>query len=527
MTGGLIQLVAYGYDDLYLTHNPQITFFKVVYRRHTNFSTETIPQKFVNPPDFGKKSTCIISKGTADLMGDMHLVVKLPKIREFADSRTKFAWVKRIGHAIIKSIEIEINGRTIDKHYGEWLTIWSELTGEINGDHSRGIKKMIGDIPELTNFTNSKDEYTLFIPLKFWFCRGSGLTLPLVCLQYCDVKINVEFEEAENCYMMTPSHYIVCRDNIVNFLPYEYIEQNIDGNIRAGIFIDFDINSKKMYYYKITPDKLTSVPVASTFDSSSTNQTAINALLSSPSGLKYSIVGKSSGFSTFGEFNNFSMIYSAQKIRNLNIVDSFFLIDFHYLDDDERYKFVQSKHDYLIEQLFYTPDIAIDSSNFNAKIIAEHPCKLMTWVTQLEYIKKSKDYFNYTDSYQNKIFDVDKYDVKFGYPVGKSLINTETILMNGNPRLSLRNASFFDKMQPFEHTKHTPLAGINMYSFATQPFVTYPTGTCNMSQIDNLEVQLILSPKINVNNRALFRCYCLCYNVLRIVSGLAALVFSK
>ena len=527
MSGGLIQLVAYGYDDIYLTSDPQITFFKIVYRRHTNFSTEPIPQYFINPPDFGKKSTCIISKGAADLMGQVHLVVKLPKVRSFTDPLLKFAWVKRIGFSLIKSIEIEINGRVIDKHYGEWLSIWSELTGEINGLHERGMKKMIGDIPELTDYTNGKDEYTLFIPLKFWFCRSTGLALPLVSLQYCDIKINVEFEEAENCYILTPTHYIKCRNDIVNFVPYEYIEQNIDGDIRAGIFINFDVNTRRLYYYKITDKKLMSIPVASTFDTSSSNKTAINALLNSPSGLKYLIVGKSSEYSAFAEFGNDSLIYPTQKIRNLNIVDCFLLIDYHFLDEDERFKFSQSKHDYLIEQLFFTPDIEIDSSNHNAKIISEHPCKLMAWITQMAYIQKSKDYYNYTDTYQNKVFVTDDFDVKIGTPVGKSLIKTETILMNGNPRLSLRDSVFFDGIQIMQHTKYTTFPGINLYAFGVSPFAIQPTGTCNTSQIDNIQVQLNLSSIVNVNNKAIFRGYCLCFNVLRIVSGLAGLVFTK
>ena len=100
MTGGLIQLVAYGLEDLYLTSDPQITYFKVVYRRHTNFTIEQIPQYFINTPNFGKKSTCILSKN-ADLIGNATLVVTLPKIKKITDPKVKFAWVKRIGFAKI------------------------------------------------------------------------------------------------------------------------------------------------------------------------------------------------------------------------------------------------------------------------------------------------------------------------------------------------------------------------------------------------------------------------------------------
>ena len=460
-------------------------------------------------------------------MGQIHLVVTLPKIGPFSDPNLKFAWVKRVGFALIKSIEIEINGRSIDKHYGEWLNLWAELTGEINGLHSRSLHAMTGDVPDMTNFTNNKDQYLLFIPLQFWFCRNVGSALPLISLQYCDVKINVEFQDASYCYMMGPSHYIKCRDDIANFMPFEYIEQNINGDIRAGIFLDYDINTKKLYYYKITQNPLTSIPVSSTFDTSNSNLAAINALLSSPAGLIYTITGKSSAYTTFAEFNNFTSVYSTANRININLGQTFLLVDYHFLDDDERIKFAQAKHDYLIEQLFCTPDIPINSGNYNAKIIGEHPCKLIVWVTQLSYVNTSRDYYNYTDSYQNKVFKSDNFDVGIGKPVGKSLITQETILMNGNPRLTLRDSVYFDGIQVLQHTKQSILPGINMYSFGEHPFLLQPTGTCNLSQIDNLQIQMLLQSMINANQTATFRGYCLVYNVLRVVSGLAAPVFTK
>lgn len=526
MTGALIQLVAYGLDDLYLTHDPQITYFTVVYRRHTNFTSEEIPQPFINQPNFGKKSTCVISKN-ADLIGEINIVVTLPKIRTPNNDTIKFAWVKRIGFALIKSVEVEINGRIIDRHYGEWLNIWAELTGEINGDHKVGLKKLIGDVPEMTEFTDSKEEYTLYIPLQFWFCRSSGAALPLVSLQYSDVKINVEFEEASKCYFLSPTHYIKCRDDIVNFEPFEYIEQNIDGVIAAGIFIDYDVNYKRLYYYKITDEKFVSIPVASDFNTSSSNASAITALLSSPQGLKYSIIGKTSGYSTFADFNNFTVTHSTSRIRNLDISNCYLLVTYFYLDEEERYRFSQTKHDYLIDQLFFTPDIDIDNANFSGAIIADHPCKLMVWVVQLSYIKTAKDFYNYTDSYQNKLSDSENYAVGIGTPIGNSLINTQTILMNGNPRVSVRDASYFDTIQKHMHTKYSTLPGINMYSFGLYPFIEQPSGACNMSQIDNIRVLLNLSSVVNINNHATFRAYCLCSNVLRIVGGLAATVFLK
>ena len=116
MGGGLMQLVAYGAQDIYLTGNPQITFFKVVYRRHTNFSMEAIEQTFSGSPDFGRKVYCTISRN-GDLIHRVYLQVKLPAVTAKAASYHR--WVNYVGHALIKSVEIEIGGQRIDKHYGD------------------------------------------------------------------------------------------------------------------------------------------------------------------------------------------------------------------------------------------------------------------------------------------------------------------------------------------------------------------------------------------------------------------------
>ena len=241
MSGGLIQLVAYGQEDLFLTKNPQITFFKIVYRRHTNFAREHIEQQFINTPDFGKKSTCIIAK-EGDLMGGIVLKIILPRIKNCGPNN-KFAWIRRIGYAMIKYIEIEIDNKIIDRHYGEWLHLFSQLTTRNIDDH--GLDKLIGNVPELTEFTSSKPEYTLYIPLQFWFCRTPGLAMPLVALQYSEIKINIEFYDLQDCYYLNPTHYIQCSDSFANFEKNESLYQNFNGIDRFGIFSHYDTLKKR------------------------------------------------------------------------------------------------------------------------------------------------------------------------------------------------------------------------------------------------------------------------------------------
>ena len=144
MGGGLMQLVAYGAQDIYLTGNPQITFFKVVYRRHTNFSMESIEQTFNGTPDFNRKVVCTISRN-GDLIHRVYLQVELPSVQAADDSY--FRWVNWVGHALIKNVEVEIGGQRIDKHYGDWLHIWNELTQ--TAGKQRGYASMVGNVDRL------------------------------------------------------------------------------------------------------------------------------------------------------------------------------------------------------------------------------------------------------------------------------------------------------------------------------------------------------------------------------------------
>lgn len=196
MGGGLMQLVAYGAQDVYLTGNPQITFFKVVYRRHTNFSMETVEHTLNGNPDFGRQSHVTILRN-GDLATRIYLKIRLNSVRldlsnSTSDERLSVAWVRRLGHSLLRHVEVEIGGSRIDKQYGTWLDIWYELTHEDNQD--RGYREMIGDVDELTRLhpvsatsTEVIPEYTLYVPMQFWFNRNTGLALPLIALK-CRAK---------------------------------------------------------------------------------------------------------------------------------------------------------------------------------------------------------------------------------------------------------------------------------------------------------------------------------------------------
>lgn len=208
MGSGLIQLVAYGAQDVYLTGNPQITFFKCIYRRATNYAMECIEQTLTGNPDFGRKTTCTVIRN-GDLATSMYLMVTLSAVK-WCDpkNKSKFAWVRRLGHALIRNVEIEIGGSKIDKQYGTWLDLWYELTHDVNQE--KGYRAMIGDVDELTRLDgpdamgNVKDQYTMYIPMQFWFNRNTGLALPLIALQYHEVRLTFEFEDVNRLIIWQP-----------------------------------------------------------------------------------------------------------------------------------------------------------------------------------------------------------------------------------------------------------------------------------------------------------------------------------
>ena len=205
-----MQLVAYGAQDAFLTGDPDITFFKIVYRRHTNFAMESIRQTFSGNSTWGNRATATISRN-GDLIKNCYIEAKLPKLKE------GMKYVNSIGHKLIKEVELEIGGQLIDRQYGEWLEIWSELTlpeGKYNG-----YGDMIG---------RSYDETieSVYVPLQFFFCRHPGLALPLIAMQYHEVKLSFTFSEINDCieYKSKVEDRDIGNINVMLWVDYIYLD---------------------------------------------------------------------------------------------------------------------------------------------------------------------------------------------------------------------------------------------------------------------------------------------------------------
>jgi hypothetical protein len=455
MGGGLLQLVAYGAQDVYLTGNPQITFFKVAYRRHTNFAMEAIQQTFTGTADFGNTVNCQISRN-GDLIHRAYLQVQLPNIT----AATNHKFVNYVGLRLLKSVTIEIGGQQIDKHYSDWLYIWNELTLPLGKRYA--WEAMIGADNDITSAdTNGA---VLHIPLEFWFCRQIGLALPLIALQYHEVKLKIEFETLKNC-----------------------------------VFIDTNGND----------------PTSTTL-----------------------------------------------KIQKADL-----WVDYIFLDTDERRKFAQLSHEYLIEQLQFTGSETINSgASARIKLNFNHPCKELVWVAKFSdttnttrhhwynyTVKSSGAFLSATElpgeldaslttlaeitsnilaiSPPNTAGDMDLYVKKLVYNVEPGFhanaVNPFTkclLQLNGNDRFAERDGSYFNYVQPFQHHTNIPAnQGINVYSFALKPEEHQPSGTLNMSRIDT--AVLAVTSRATVNG--IINVYATNYNVLRILSGMGGLAYSN
>jgi hypothetical protein len=380
-----MQLVAYGAQDIYLTGNPQITFFKVVYRRHTNFSMESIQQTLNGTVANSGRSTCTISRN-GDLVGRLYI------------QATNHTVCRVNGSAeAITSVELEIGGQRIDKHLGQWMEAWAELTenktgrvtgtlfqrmssmgeGVVNTAHSVAASASGTAASDPEFFQRNMDSEVVYVPLQFWFCRNPGLALPLIALQYHEVK--VIFNWSANCI--------------------------------TGAWAD---NSVKVF------------------------------------------------------------------------------ADYIYLDTDERRRFAQVSHEYLIEQVQHQSRTAGTSETLNFN----HPVKELVvtgdWGTG-------------------------------AFALALDPTRTMTLKLNGHERFSPRKASYFARTQVWQH--HSGEGGfvphsILVYSFALKPEEHQPSGTCNFSRIDNAE--LVFSGNCGAGDT-----FAVNYNVLRIMSGMGGLAYSN
>jgi len=232
--GGLLQLVALGKQDVFLTGNPQMTWFKMVYRRYTNFAIEAQPMYFDGTPDFGKRITCLVPR-RGDLLSQLILEVELPAL--YLTSGSAVSYVNSIGHVLIQEISIEIGEQEIDRQNGEWMEIWSDYTTQF--DKQSGFYNMIGKVDGYSPPTLN-GPLKLYIPLRFWFCKNPGLALPLIALQYHPIRINVTLAPLSNLFYTSALTSPLCTN-------LEVKPANITSLMLYGDYIYLDVDERRRF----------------------------------------------------------------------------------------------------------------------------------------------------------------------------------------------------------------------------------------------------------------------------------------
>jgi len=533
-----MQLVAYGAQDVYLTGNPQITFWKVSYRRHTNFAMESIEQTFNGQADFGRRVTCTISRN-GDLAYRTYLQVTLPEINQQMSNPVNHVyarWLDFPGEQLISQVEVEIGGQRIDRQYGDWMHIWNQLT--LTSEQQRGYYKMVGNTTQLTYITdpsfndvdgpcesnaprqvcaprNALPETTLYVPLQFWYCRNPGLALPLIALQYHEVKINLDIRPIDECLWAVKTlgectgsakvttaynQSLVAASLYVDYVfldtderrrmaqnPHEYLIEQLQftgdesvGSSSNKIKLNFNHPVKELIWV-VQPDE--NVDYCSSLECS---QPLFRTLGAQPFNYTDAVDALPNAIHSFGghdavALNTGAFINGSGLFNDAGAVD---------LEGSGWYNGSTNYTAPNLGKLGANTLANSGVSDAGTFVLAESALDMHCW--------------------------------------GENPVVTAKLQLNGQDRFSEREGTYFDLVQPFQHHTRNPDTGINVYSFALRPEEHQPSGSCNFSRIDNATLQLVLSnATVEGTKTAKVRVYATNYNVLRVMSGMGGLAYSN
>ena len=519
-----MQLVAYGAQDVYLTGNPQITFWKVTYRRHTNFAMESIEQTFNGQADFGRRVTCTISRN-GDLAYRTYLQITLPEIGQSLNSSGDvFArWLDFPGEQLVSQVEVEIGGQRIDRQYGDWMHIWNQLT--LSKEQERGYHKMGGNTTQLTYVCdpafaavdgpcsangvrqvcaprNALPETTLYVPLQFWYCRNPGLALPLIALQYHEVKINLDIRNIEECLWAV---------NGLTGAGTKVTDAYKQSLAAASLFVDYIfLDTDERRRMAQNPHEYLIEQLQFTGDESvgsSSNKIKLN--LNHPCKELIWVVQPDA-----------NVDYCASLTANTHLNNLLGAQPFNYTD----------AFDALPNAVHaFGGTTALTSGGENAFINSsgyfEDPIANDVSAQSVGGANKDGQFESGVSDAGTFVLAETALDM---HCWGENPVVVAKLQLNGQDRFSEREGTYFDLVQPFQHHTRAPDTGINVYSFALRPEEHQPSGTCNFSRIDNATLQLVLSnATVQGVNTAKVRVYAVNYNVLRIMSGMGGLAYSN
>lgn len=545
-----MQLQAYGGENNYLNGNPELTFFKSVYRRYSNFSMELISLNLDGPSELSNDSeiklSCKIDR-SGDLLSNMYFVFTLPDIFSGYDdsvsesnaehSLYKFRWIQFIGTEIIKTATLTIGGNKISVLYGSWIRIWHEMFSKTNVDLFNEMTGNVGEMfmPDFSNgYNNEYPTSTLspdltsdpastsfsaystnpylrppsirgrkiIVPLNFWFSENPGLSLPLLALQYHEVYIDIELRRLSELYTIV-----------------ETDETSSDFKKRVSPNVLNDKHHMMNFITNISPSKF-----------------------------------------TYGE--DFSVdTYTGWSF------DPYIDVNYTFLGEEERTRFVDVSHSYLIHQVQRHEFLGLKESE-TLDLFLNNPVKSIIWMGVRDDYEAVNKYGNYT-KWELEVFDegalpylrvsvgettideeasgtvitdslMEEYEAntichKFNYTeYGQDIFKSARLMFNGISRFESRTGDYFNHLQNLQHKTTNWIPGVLCYHFSLNPTDIQPSGACNMSMVKSVQLEIELSdiPK-TVNSEGetedsyLYNVYVYTvgYNVLRILGGMGASQF--
>jgi hypothetical protein len=546
-----MQLVAYGAQDVYLTGNPQITFWKVTYRRHTNFAMESIEQTFNGQADFGRRVTCTISRN-GDLAYRTYLQVTLPEInQQMAGTLDQGVWARWLdfpGEQMISQVEVEIGGQRIDRQYGDWMHIWNQLT--LSAEQQRGYYKMIGNTTQLTficdpSFAavdgpcasgapvqvceprNALPETTLYVPFQFWYCRNPGLALPLIALQYHEVKINLDIRPIDECLWAVNTLDCTPGQNksVKSVTPYN------QSLVAASLYVDYVfLDTDERRRMAQNPHEYLIEQLQFTGDESvgsSSNKIKLN--LNHPCKELIWIVQPDANVDYCASLNCNTLLYKTLGAQPFNYTDGIDALPNAIHAFGGANSIAATTGSYVdASGLFNDPgseDVSAASWwNYNGAGSGQGGFDNGLGITGTGPINPGPQPTGSLPT-NSGVSDAGTFVLAETsldlHCWGENPVVTAKLQLNGQDRFSEREGTYFDLVQPYQHHTRNPDTGINVYSFALRPEEHQPSGSCNFSRIDNATLQLVLSnATVAGTNTAKVRVYATNYNVLRVMSGI-------
>jgi len=471
-----MQLVAYGAQDVYLTGDPKVTFFQTAYKRHTNFAMETVQQTVAGGLTPGGLTSVTLSR-SGDLVGDMFVVLQ-PTSSSSSNLTTNnsvadMAWV---AERAFSSVEVFIGGQSIDKHYQLWFRLYAEVFLNDTKKQNYGKLTSCPAVNIVSGQTITSQSY-VYLPLIFWFNRNPGLYLPLISLQYHEVRIDFTISPQYASYFGTnpfavwanyvyldtterdsfakkPSEYLIEQVQYVNADPVGSTNENTPSVIR----MQYNHPVKELVWCYQVPS-FTSNP--NSLWNFSSNVSNVNVTVD-PSKL----AGSLAPFSP-AHVGSPALFVPAPFASNLYVTQT--------------------------SSVTAGGNVAVQSNVLSGNVF---------WVESGVPVASS--------------------NAAFGQEVGP--MHQAKIILNGTDRFVPQYGKYFNQYQPYQYHSGVPYPGIYVYSFGLKPEDLQPSGTCNFSRIDIAQIAVNLKTGMPTLNQRMFAVN---YNILRVQSGLGGLAFAN